>query len=102
MERLNHPWHRLRVERRRQPSNRLPQHLLNVRVRERRDLESLPEVQAAIARVTRTLAGRGRVLVRYSGTEALVRVMVEGEQLAEVERCCEEIAIALRETVGAA
>ena len=47
-----------------------------------------------------TSATRGRVLVRYSGTEPLVRVMVEGEQIAQVERYCEEIAAALREHVG--
>ncbi len=80
---------------------RLPQRLVNVRVRERRELASLPGVQQAIARVTGELGDRGRVLVRYSGTEPLVRIMVEGEQLAQVERYCEEIAAALRETVGA-
>jgi len=80
---------------------RLPQRLVNVRVRERRDLATLPSVQGAITRVSAALGDRGRVLVRYSGTEPLVRVMVEGEQLAEVERYCEEIAAALREHVGA-
>jgi phosphoglucosamine mutase len=80
---------------------RLPQRLVNVRVRERRELDALPTVQQAIDRVTRDLAGRGRVLVRYSGTEPLVRVMVEGEQAGQVERYCEEIAAALRESVGA-
>jgi len=79
---------------------RLPQQLLNVRVRERRELATLPGVQGAIARVNVALGTRGRVLVRYSGTEPLVRIMVEGEQLAEVERYCEEIAAALREAVG--
>jgi phosphoglucosamine mutase len=80
---------------------RLPQRLVNVRVRERRDLATLASVQGAIARVSAALGDRGRVLVRYSGTEPLVRVMVEGEQLAQVERYCEEIAAALREHVGA-
>src|SRR5215472_1843385 len=68
---------------------RLPQRLLNVQVRERRDLASLPSVQGVIERITRDLGSRGRVLVRYSGTEPLVRVMVEGEQSAQVERYCE-------------
>lgn len=80
---------------------RLPQRLVNVRVRERRELATLPDVQRVITRVTGELGDRGRVLVRYSGTEALVRVMVEGEQAAQVDRYCEEIAAALRETVGA-
>jgi phosphoglucosamine mutase len=79
---------------------RLPQRLLNVQVRERRDLASLPGVQGVIDRISRDLGSRGRVLVRYSGTEPLVRVMVEGEQSAQVERYCEEIAAALRASVG--
>ena len=69
-------------------------------VRERRELAALPAVQGVIDRVGRDLGARGRVLVRYSGTEPLVRVMVEGEHLAQVERYCEEIAAALRESVG--
>ncbi len=84
----------------RQVMRRLPQRLVNVTVRERRDLTSLPAVQGVIDRVGRDLGARGRVLVRYSGTEPLVRVMVEGEHLAQVERYCEEIAAALREHVG--
>jgi len=84
----------------RQVMQRLPQRLVNVTVRERRDLATLPTVQGVIDRVSRDLGGRGRVLVRYSGTEPLVRVMVEGEHSAQVERYCEEIAAALRESVG--
>lgn len=80
---------------------RLPQRLVNVRVRERRELGTLPAVQRVIERVTIDLGDRGRVLVRYSGTEPLVRIMVEGEQVSQVERYCEEIAAALREHVGA-
>jgi len=84
----------------RQVMQRLPQRLVNVRVRERRDLAALPAVQRVIQRVSSDLGARGRVLVRYSGTEPLVRVMVEGEQVGQVERYCEEIAAALREHVG--
>lgn len=79
---------------------RLPQRLVNVSVRDRRDLASLPAVQGVIDRVSRHLGSRGRVLVRYSGTEPLVRVMVEGEHIVQVERFCEEIAAALRAHVG--
>jgi phosphoglucosamine mutase len=79
---------------------RLPQRLVSIAVRERRDLASLPAVQGVIDRISRSLGARGRVLVRYSGTEPLVRVMVEGEHSAQVERYCEEIAAALREHVG--
>ena len=84
----------------RQVMRHLPQRLVNVRVRERRELSALPAVQRVIDRVSRDLGTRGRVLVRYSGTEPLVRVMVEGEQVGQVERYCEEIAAALREAVG--
>jgi len=80
--------------------HRLPQRLVNVRVRERRALAQLPDVQQVVDRITRELGQRGRVLVRYSGTEPLVRIMVEGEQPGDVERYCEEIAAALRESVG--
>ena len=79
---------------------RLPQRLVNVRVRERRELATLPAVQRVIDRISGDLGTRGRVLVRYSGTEPLVRIMVEGEQVAQVERYCEEIAEALRASVG--
>ena len=79
---------------------RLPQRLVNVRVRERRELATLPAVQRVIDRISGDLGTRGRVLVRYSGTEPLVRIMVEAEQVAQVERYCEEIAEALRESVG--
>jgi len=75
---------------------RFPQALVNVPVRERRDLESLPHVPAAIRRANEALGKRGRVLVRYSGTEALVRVMVEGETPAQVERLVEDIAQVVR------
>lgn len=85
----------------RQVMQRLPQRLVNVRVRERRELAALPGVQRVIDRVADDLGTRGRVLVRYSGTEPLVRIMVEGEQVTQVERYCEEIAAALRESVGA-
>jgi phosphoglucosamine mutase len=81
---------------------RFPQRLVNVRVRERRALAELPAVQALIERIGRELGERGRVLVRYSGTEPLVRVMVEGEHPAQVEDYCEAIAAALRESVGTA
>jgi phosphoglucosamine mutase len=80
---------------------RFPQVLVNVPVRQRRDLESLPALQKVIAHVSRQLGKRGRVLVRYSGTEALVRVMVEGEQLKQVQGFVEEIAATVREQLAA-
>ena len=63
---------------------RFPQKLLNVRVRERFDARSHPDVAAAVGNVERALAGRGRVVLRASGTEPVIRVMVEGEDAAAV------------------
>jgi phosphoglucosamine mutase len=77
-----------------------PQTLVNVRVRDRRPISSVPEVAAAMARVEAAQAGRGRLLVRYSGTEPLLRVMVEGEDQATVQAWAEEVAQAVRDTLG--
>jgi phosphoglucosamine mutase len=77
-----------------------PQTLVNVRVRDKRAVESVPEIQAAMARVTAALDGRGRVLVRYSGTEPLLRIMIEGPDQASVQAWAEEIAEAVRVTLG--
>ena len=63
---------------------RFPQKLLNVRVRERFDAGAHPDVAAAVGNVERALAGRGRVVLRASGTEPVIRVMVEGEDAADV------------------
>ncbi|HEY4450109.1 MAG TPA: phosphoglucosamine mutase [Solirubrobacteraceae bacterium] len=68
--------------------SKLPQRLVNVRVRDRGALEHAQEVAAAVAAAERELAGRGRVLVRPSGTEALVRVMVEAPTEQEAEQVC--------------
>jgi len=57
----------------------VPQVLLNVKVTKKPDLDSVPELQCAIRESEQRLNGCGRVLVRYSGTESLLRVMVEGE-----------------------
>ncbi len=77
-----------------------PQTLVNVRVKTKTPIEDVPEIQAAIARVETALDGRGRVLVRYSGTEPLLRVMIEGEDQATVQAWAEEIADAVRTTLG--
>ncbi len=69
----------------------MPQLLLNERVSSKPALESLPKYQAAYAKATADLAGRGRILVRYSGTENLVRVMVEGEDGAQIKRIAAEL-----------
>jgi phosphoglucosamine mutase len=77
-----------------------PQVLLNVRVRERTDLKSVPEVAAAIASVEARVAGQGRLLVRYSGTEPLLRVMLEGKQQDEIRAWAQEIVDVVKEHLG--
>jgi phosphoglucosamine mutase len=78
----------------------LPQVLINVDVRQKPALEDLPEVMATIASVENRLQSRGRVLVRYSGTQAQCRIMVEGPSQAESQAYCNEIAEAVRRTIG--
>ena len=73
-----------------------PQVLVNVRVRERRDFARVPEIAAAIDTVTAAMAGAGRVLVRYSGTEPLLRIMIEGSDDAVIRGWAEDIASAVR------
>ena len=69
-----------------------PQTMINVRVAGKVDLAAYPEVDAAVAAVEGQLGSRGRVLLRPSGTEPVVRVMVEGEDDAEVRALCEGLA----------
>ena len=79
---------------------RLPQILLNIRVKEKKDLSVMPKVSQKIAEVERALAGRGRVLVRYSGTELLARVMLEGEDEKKISAMAQEIAGAIQLEIG--
>ena len=80
---------------------RFPQVLLNVPVAAKKPLDAVPALQAAIARTEGVLGERGRVLVRYSGTEALLRVMLEGEHEAQIRALAEEIAGTARTALGA-
>jgi phosphoglucosamine mutase len=73
-----------------------PQTLVNVRVREKTPVGDVPEIRAAMSRVESALEGRGRLLVRYSGTEPLLRIMIEGPDQASVQAWAEEIAEAVR------
>ena len=68
-----------------------PQVLMNLRVREKVDLMTVPEVASVIAAVEARLAGHGRLLMRYSGTEPLLRVMLEGRDSGEIRRWGQEI-----------
>jgi phosphoglucosamine mutase len=78
-----------------------PQTLLNVRVREKRPFADLPSVQAAVGEVENQLANKGRLLLRYSGTERLARVMIEGENQRQIETYAEGIAAAIKQEIGA-
>ncbi|NKB88783.1 MAG: phosphoglucosamine mutase [Acidobacteria bacterium] len=69
----------------------LPQTLVNVEIKDRRPIDELPDVGAAIKDAESTLGDRGRVLVRYSGTQPLARVMVEGESTAQIESLARDI-----------
>jgi phosphoglucosamine mutase len=77
-----------------------PQVLVNVRVREKKDLRSVPQIAAAMDLVERRLAGQGRLLVRYSGTEPLLRVMLEGRDQREIQGWAAEIAGTVKEHLG--
>jgi len=78
----------------------LPQSLVNVAVREKRPLAQLPEVGRAIAAVEKALGAEGRVLVRFSGTENKVRVLVEGPDAQRTRTQAETIAAELRKALG--
>lgn len=79
----------------------LPQILLNVRVKKRVDLAALPEVQRVISAVEERLGDQGRVLIRYSGTEPLLRIMLEGPEQTLIEGMADEIANTIRSSIGA-
>jgi phosphoglucosamine mutase len=80
---------------------KLPQRLVNVRVRDRDAFAAADEVKQAIAEADRALSGRGRVLVRASGTEPLVRVMVEAPSESEAHEVCERLAALVERELGA-
>jgi phosphoglucosamine mutase len=77
-----------------------PQVLRNVRVREKTPFEAIPGFAARRRVAEERLAGNGRLLLRYSGTEALARVMVEGPDAALVDSVAKDLADALRESLG--
>jgi phosphoglucosamine mutase len=78
-----------------------PQVIKNVRVREKEPLSMIPAVWARIEEAERDLNGSGRVVVRYSGTEALARVMIEAESKEKMERHADAIAQAIQTAIGA-
>jgi phosphoglucosamine mutase len=77
-----------------------PQTIVNVHVREKRPLDQIPTVAAAIAAAEAELADSGRVVIRYSGTEALARVMIEAESEPLMQHHANTIANAIRSELG--
>ncbi len=80
--------------------HRLPQILINVPVARMRPFDELPEVSRQLAETNRVLDRRGRVLLRYSGTEPLARVMIEGEDAAEIEALADGLAGVIHNELG--
>ncbi|HVS02602.1 MAG TPA: phosphoglucosamine mutase [Thermoanaerobaculia bacterium] len=79
---------------------RFPQVLRNVRVREKRPFAELAEVSAAARRIEEALRAQGRMVLRYSGTEPLARIMLEGPDQGALERHAEALAAAIEEALG--
>jgi phosphoglucosamine mutase len=77
-----------------------PQVLINVPVREKKELRAVPAIADAMDRVEQRLAGQGRLLVRYSGTEPLLRVMIEGRNQQEIQGWAREIAESVKQHLG--
>ncbi len=78
----------------------VPQVLVNIQVKQKPVLETIPDVDRAIQASNRRLNGTGRVVIRYSGTEPLLRIMVEGEQSTVVNEVAEDLARVVREHIG--
>ena len=79
---------------------RYPQVLVNVRVGEKRPFSEVAEIAAAARRTEDALAGQGRLLLRYSGTEPLARVMIEGRRQEEIERLAHDLARVIESALG--
>jgi len=77
-----------------------PQTLVNVRVKDHKDLTAIPEIAKRIAEIEKKLDGTGRLLVRYSGTEPKVRIMIEGEDKKEIQTLAENLAEIITAKLG--
>ena len=77
-----------------------PQILVNVKVKEKKELSAMPTVASALKGVEEKLAGRGRAFIRYSGTEPLARITIEGEEQKEITAMANELAALLEKELG--
>lgn len=80
--------------------DRYPQILVNTKVREKRPFAEVPAIAAAAAEIENDLDGKGRLLLRYSGTENLARVMIEGKDQSEIERQANHLAAVIRDALA--
>jgi phosphoglucosamine mutase len=78
----------------------LPQVLVNVRVAERKDVADIPPVASVIREVEDKLGQEGRILIRYSGTEPLLRIMIEGQDKYQITAWAKNIAAAVENAIG--
>jgi phosphoglucosamine mutase len=79
-----------------------PQAQRNLRVKEKPPLESLPEITRLVQAAEKELAGKGRVLLRYSGTEPKIRLLIEGREREQIDQQADQIAAAIMSAIGAA
>ena len=77
-----------------------PQAQRNLRVKEKRPLEELPAVMRLVGDAEKELSGKGRVLLRYSGTEPKIRLLIEGRELEQIDRQANRIAEAIQSAIG--
>jgi phosphoglucosamine mutase len=77
-----------------------PQVLINVEVHSKPDIETVPEIADAVKSIESELGDRGRVLVRYSGTQPICRIMVEGPSAGDTQRYCKQLSDIIKINVG--
>jgi phosphoglucosamine mutase len=78
----------------------LPQVLYNVKVKEKKNLSGFPEIEKRIREIEKLLGHSGRILIRYSGTEPLLRIMVEGEDETELHRFAQDLVELVKKYIG--
>jgi phosphoglucosamine mutase len=78
----------------------LPQVLYNVEVKEKKDLSEVPEIDGRVKKIEKSLGNSGRILIRYSGTEPLLRIMIEGEDEAKLHRFAQDLVELVKKHIG--
>ena len=79
---------------------KFPQQLINVKIAQKSDPMQNADVASGVAQAEKELGARGRILLRASGTEPLIRVMVEGENQQQISRICQTLADQVRSALG--